>query len=398
MKKTYLIALLFLPTPACAMQKCISASKVACKVATLIIILPFVLLERTLNRNKSQRTKQLFELLVQADVSEDEALELIQKGVYVDAQYSSHWTLIHVAARKNLLRICAELIKKGANVNACSTDFGDLGETPLHLAASKGHAAVCKLLLDNGAYPYARTRTYPPHFPFSYTPLSYAVLYDHDEVYQIILERTLYFPTDEEVKQCRACVKTALLCLYRGLRESNIALSKDMRLLILLIDPIRKQQVATVCSALVRDGRKVPTEFLPCTVEELTSYTLDTIQPRLTEGQKRLDTLEPMLVERLGRIPREASSLLERTNVEKIVRPSIEKRIRNPRKCSRWRRPHGEIPISIIPDKTFHRCILLAFGTVAILWISKKALKRKPSPPELDDKTLDKTLESEEVA
>ncbi len=388
MKKTYLIALLFLPTPACAMQKCINASKVACKVATVLIILPFDLLERTLNRNKSQRTKQLFELLVQADVSEDEALDLTQKGVYVDAENLRDETLLHVAASKNLPRVCAELIKQHARVNTRSTDYYVINETPLHLAASRGHVAVCELLLDNGAYPYARTLW--PYGP-SETPLSCAVRYDRDDAYQLILERTLHFPSNEEVKQCRACVKTALLCLNRSLRESNIALPKDLRFLILLIDPLVKQQVATVCSALVRDGRKVPTEFLPCTVEELTRYTLDTIQPRLTEGQKTLDTLE--------RIPREsASSLLERTNVEKIVRPSIEKRIRNPRKCFPWQRPHDEIPFSIIPDKTFHRCILLAFGTVAILLISKKALKRKPSPPELDDKTVDKTLEPEEVA
>jgi len=76
-----------------------------------------------------------------------------QKGLSVDA-VSSLGTPLHVAALANAERAAEELLRLGANVNAC-TDAGR--ETPLHVAAAAGAWKVARVLTKHGADVHARS-------------------------------------------------------------------------------------------------------------------------------------------------------------------------------------------------------------------------------------------------
>ena len=78
-----------------------------------------------------------------------------------------------MAAIKGDLTAAQQMIKKGADVNKT-------GWTPLHYAASGGHAVVIKLLLDNHAYIDAES-------PNGTTPLMMASMYGSTEAVQLLL-------------------------------------------------------------------------------------------------------------------------------------------------------------------------------------------------------------------
>ena len=60
--------------------------------------------------------------------------------------------LQHYASRNGHLKVCENLLKEGANVNA-KTKSG--GVTPLHRAAYRGNTSIVKLLLQHRADPTA---------------------------------------------------------------------------------------------------------------------------------------------------------------------------------------------------------------------------------------------------
>ena len=72
------------------------------------------------------------------------------------------------------VNLAEQMVKKGADVNKT-------GWTPLHYAASNGHAAVVKLLLENHAYIDAES-------PNSSTPLMMASMYGNPETVQLLLD------------------------------------------------------------------------------------------------------------------------------------------------------------------------------------------------------------------
>jgi ankyrin repeat protein len=79
-----------------------------------------------------------------------------------------------MAALKGHLDIAARLIQKGADVNKT-------GWAPLHYAASNGHLAIMRLLLDNHAYIDAES-------PNGTTPLMMAALYGTAAAVKLLLE------------------------------------------------------------------------------------------------------------------------------------------------------------------------------------------------------------------
>ena len=116
--------------------------------------------------------------------ADDNVIQLIEKGDYVDQRYTifgvpplhkavssqkaenvetiktileydaninlidyNGWTALHHAAFKGDYEACVELIRNDANVNAYST----LIKTPIHLAANYNHPEIIHLLATNGA-------------------------------------------------------------------------------------------------------------------------------------------------------------------------------------------------------------------------------------------------------
>ena len=91
------------------------------------------------------------------------AFLLKQPGIQVDATNTADETALMLAANANDLVSANLLIEAGASVNRPNW-------TPLHYAASKGHTAMMRLLIDNDAYIDAES-------PNGTTPLMMAAYY-----------------------------------------------------------------------------------------------------------------------------------------------------------------------------------------------------------------------------
>uniref|UniRef100_A0A6S8FAZ7 Uncharacterized protein n=1 Tax=Aplanochytrium stocchinoi TaxID=215587 RepID=A0A6S8FAZ7_9STRA len=80
--------------------------------------------------------------------------DLINQGVsvnrfvgFLESLHVYDWTPLHAAAAFGQVRILTELLKSGAEVDACRVEL----LTPLILAADEGHTEIVKLLIENGA-------------------------------------------------------------------------------------------------------------------------------------------------------------------------------------------------------------------------------------------------------
>ena len=81
------------------------------------------------------------------------------------------------AVRAGDVQRVRELLEAGANPNARDKD----GLTPLHWAASEGHADIVKILLEHGADPNTKIK-------YGWTPLHYASREGHADVVKLLLE------------------------------------------------------------------------------------------------------------------------------------------------------------------------------------------------------------------
>jgi len=87
-------------------------------------------------------------------------------------------TPLHVAAEKGHVEIAKLLLEHGADPNARDM----YGATPLHLAAYWGRLDVAKLLLEHGADPNAKEKL------GGETPLYWAVSFDHTDIAKLLLK------------------------------------------------------------------------------------------------------------------------------------------------------------------------------------------------------------------
>ena len=111
-------------------------------------------------------------------------------------------SILMLAALKGQLDLADRLIKKGADVNKT-------GWTPLHYAASGGHAALISLLLENNAYIDAES-------PNGSTPLMMAAMYGSEASVKVLLQEG----ADPKLKNQQGL--TALDFAQRGKRPAAV--------------------------------------------------------------------------------------------------------------------------------------------------------------------------------
>ena len=99
---------------------------------------------------------------------------LKQPGIQIDATNMADETALMLAANANDLASAQLLIEAGASVNRPNW-------TPLHYAASKGHTAMMRLLIENDAYVDAES-------PNGTTPLMMAAYYSSPNAVKLMLE------------------------------------------------------------------------------------------------------------------------------------------------------------------------------------------------------------------
>ena len=99
---------------------------------------------------------------------------LKRPGIQIDATNAADETALMLAANANDLVSANLLIQAGASVNRPNW-------TPLHYAASKGHTAMMRLLIENDAYIDAES-------PNATTPLMMAAYYATPNAVKLMLE------------------------------------------------------------------------------------------------------------------------------------------------------------------------------------------------------------------
>jgi ankyrin repeat protein len=99
---------------------------------------------------------------------------LSRPEIDVEARSLQDESPLMLASLQGLTELCEQLIQKGADVNKP-------GWAPLHYAATRGHLAVMRLLLENYAYIDAQS-------PNASTPLMMAAHYGTPAAVQLLLE------------------------------------------------------------------------------------------------------------------------------------------------------------------------------------------------------------------
>jgi ankyrin repeat protein len=99
---------------------------------------------------------------------------LSRPEIDVEARSLQDESPLMLASLQGLTELCEQLIQKGADVNKP-------GWAPLHYAATRGHLAVLRLLLENYAYIDAQS-------PNASTPLMMAAHYGTPAAVQLLLE------------------------------------------------------------------------------------------------------------------------------------------------------------------------------------------------------------------
>uniref|UniRef100_A0AAQ5YD86 Ankyrin 1, erythrocytic a n=1 Tax=Amphiprion ocellaris TaxID=80972 RepID=A0AAQ5YD86_AMPOC len=92
--------------------------------------------------------------------------------------FQNGFTPLHIACKKNHMRVMDLLLKHSASLEAVTED----DQTPLHCAARMGHKELVKLLLEHKANPNSTTTK-------GFTPLHVASKYGKVDVAELLLER-----------------------------------------------------------------------------------------------------------------------------------------------------------------------------------------------------------------
>jgi hypothetical protein len=125
---------------------------------------------------KNRRGKAAWELSVLG--GHGEVLKvLLAAGVDVDAKDGDQDTPLHLAAKTGSAAMCAELLEHGADAN---TQAGQYGMTPAHLAAEGGRGEALKVLLAAGVDVKAKRND-------GITPAHLAGVHKHKEALKLLM-------------------------------------------------------------------------------------------------------------------------------------------------------------------------------------------------------------------
>jgi ankyrin repeat protein len=105
---------------------------------------------------------------------------LMLEGGFVDLWSPDGFTALHLAAFFGHETVAAELLRRGADVNAVSRN--QLAVQPINSAAAGNHTEVVRVLLDNGADPNAREAA-------GFAPIHAAAHSGNDELYELLVSR-----------------------------------------------------------------------------------------------------------------------------------------------------------------------------------------------------------------
>jgi cytohesin len=103
------------------------------------------------------------------------AVILLNANADPEARDEVGWTPLHKSARRGHRGAVSALIEFGANIEAVDAEF----RTPLHKAAFRGHKEIVELLLQSGANAEAKDME-------GNTPLSWAFAREHTQVADVI--------------------------------------------------------------------------------------------------------------------------------------------------------------------------------------------------------------------
>ncbi|WGJ61864.1 ankyrin repeat domain-containing protein [Wolbachia endosymbiont of Frankliniella intonsa] len=110
-------------------------------------------------------------------------------GFNINYTFDDQSTLLHIAARNDLVKIAELLIKKGGNVNTADQD----GWNPLHFAAASGSIGVVEILIANGANVNAADQD-------GCTPLHSVAHNGHKEIVELLLDKGANVDAVDKVK------------------------------------------------------------------------------------------------------------------------------------------------------------------------------------------------------
>jgi uncharacterized protein len=121
----------------------------------------------------------LFEAAAVGNLDRVHELLLLEAG-FVDLCSPDGFTALHLAAFFGHREIAAELLRRGADVNAVARN--QLAVQPINSAAAANHTDVVRVLLDHGADPNAREAA-------GFTPIHAAAHNGNDELYELLVAR-----------------------------------------------------------------------------------------------------------------------------------------------------------------------------------------------------------------
>ena len=121
----------------------------------------------------------IFEAAAIGRIDRVHELLLLEAG-FVDLWSPDGFTALHLAAFFGHEEIAAELLRRGADVNAVARN--PLQVQAIHSAAAGNHTGVVRVLLDRGADPNARQEG-------GFTPIHAAAQNGNDELYELLVAR-----------------------------------------------------------------------------------------------------------------------------------------------------------------------------------------------------------------
>jgi uncharacterized protein len=121
----------------------------------------------------------IFEAAAVGKLDRVHELLLLEAG-FVDLWSPDGFTALHLAAFFGHEDVAAELLKRGADVNAVSRN--QLSVQPINSAAAGNHTDVVRVLLDHGADPNAREAA-------GFAPIHAAAHSANDELYELLVAR-----------------------------------------------------------------------------------------------------------------------------------------------------------------------------------------------------------------